>query len=137
MSKISEQKNAQRLKHRWVFEQANYLICEENMKRREAFNKAYLTWRLLEAMGQGVVPFRYEKKTGEVREARGTLCSGIAADFDNYEYQTEEHKAFGQADNHGVFVYFDLDENGFRSFAAKRLIDVSFNNDNDERTGKI
>lgn len=124
MSKISEQKNAQRLKHRWVFEQANYLICEENMKRREAFLKAYLTWRLLEALGQGVVKFQYEKETGEVRTARGTLCSGIAADFDNHEYKREESEAFDRAMKHGVFVYFDVDKNKFRSFAAKRLLNI-------------
>ena len=82
--------------HRWVFEEANHLMSEESMKRREAFTKAYLTWRLLEALGQGIVTFRYEKENGEVRRARGTLRSGIAADFDRYEYKHEEDAAFEQ-----------------------------------------
>ena len=110
--------------HRWVFEEANHLMSEESMKRREAFTKAYLTWRLLEALGQGIVTFRYEKENGEVRRARGTLRSGIAADFDRYEYKHEEDAAFEQVLERGVFVYFDLDKNGFRSFSAKRLLSI-------------
>ena len=125
MSKsITEQKVTQLLMHRWVFELANWLMSEKDMGRREAFLKAHLTRRLLDGLGQGVVMFQYRKDDGEIRQARGTLCTGVSEDFDHYEYKRDDSEAFQRADERGVYVYFDLDRNAFRSFAAARLISV-------------
>ena len=125
MSKsITEQKVTQLLMHRWVFELANWLMSEKDMGRREAFLKAHLTRRLLDGLGQGVVMFQYRKDDGEIRQARGTLCPGVSEDFDHYEYKRDDSEAFQRADERGVYVYFDLDRNAFRSFAAARLISV-------------
>ena len=125
MSKsITEQKVTQLLMHRWVFELANWLMSEKDMGRREAFQKAHLTRRLLDGLGRGVAMFQYRKDDGEIRQARGTLCPGVSEDFDHYEYKRDDSDAFSRADERGVYVYFDLDRNAFRSFATWRLINV-------------
>ena len=124
MNGANDKQAEQLLMNRWTFELANHLMSEENMKRREAFKKAYLTRRLLEALGRGVVTFLYEKDNGEERTARGTLCPGISVDFDRYEYKREDSEAFSHALERGVFVYFDLERGAFRSFAAKRLMEI-------------
>ena len=114
----------QRMMDRWTLELANWLMSEKDMGRREAFLKAHLTRRLLDGLGQGVVMFQYRKDDGEIRQARGTLCPGVSEDFDHYEYKRDDSEAFQRADERGVYVYFDLDRNAFRSFAAARLISV-------------
>ena len=125
MSKsITEQNETQLLMHRWVFELANWLMSEKDMGRREAFQKAHLTLRLLDGLGRGVAMFQYRKDDGEIRQARGTLCPGVSEDFDHYEYKRDDSDAFSRADERGVYVYFDLDRNAFRSFATWRLINV-------------
>ena len=125
MSKsITEQKMTQRMMDRWTLELANWLMIEKDMTRREAFLKAHLVRRLLDGLGQGVVVFQYRKENGEIRQARGTLCPGISEDFDHYEYKRDDSDAFSRADERGVYVYFDLDRNAFRSFATWRLINV-------------
>lgn len=108
----------------WTLELANWLMSEKDMKRREAFLKAHLTRRLLDRLGQGVAVFQYRKGNGELRTARGTLCPGIAEDFDHYEYKHDDSEAFRRADERGVYVYFDLERRAFRSFAAWRLMEV-------------
>ena len=125
MSKsITEQEVTQRMMDRWTVELANWLMNEKDMERREAFLKAHLVRRLLDGLGQGVVVFQYRKENGEIRQARGTLCPGVSEDFDHYEYKRDDSEAFQRADERGVYVYFDLDRNAFRSFAAWRLIGV-------------
>jgi hypothetical protein len=114
----------QRMMDRWTVELANWLMSERDMTRREAFLKAHLTRRLLDGLGQGVIVFQYRKENGELRTARGTLCPGISEDFDHYEYKRDDSDAFSRADERGVYVYFDLDRNAFRSFATWRLINV-------------
>ncbi len=113
-----------RMLNSWTLELANWLMIEVDMGRREAFRKAHLTRRLLDGLGRGVVEFQYVKENGEVREARGTLCPGVSEDFDRYEYKREDAEAFTRADEHGVYVYFDLERKAFRAFAAARVIQM-------------
>ena len=119
---VAEADETRRMLNRWTLELANWLMSEVDMGRREAFRKAHLTRRLLDGLGRGVVEFQYVKENGEVREARGTLCPGVSEDFDRYEYKREDAEAFTRADEHGVYVYFDLERRAFRAFAAKRLV---------------
>ena len=114
----------QRMMDRWTLELANWLMIEKDLERREAFLKAHMVRRLLDGLGQGVVVFQYRKENGEIRQARGTLCPGVSEDFDHYEYKRDDSDAFSRADERGVYVYFDLDRNAFRSFATWRLINV-------------
>ena len=118
----------QRMMDRWTLELANWLMSEKDLERREAFRKAHLVRRLLDRLGRGVVVFQYRKENGEIRQARGTLCPGVSEDFDRYEYKREDADAFSRADEHGVYVYFDLDRRAFRSFAAWRLVEVMTEN---------
>ena len=115
---------SRRMMSSWTLELANWLMSERDMTRREAFLKAHLTRRLLDGLGQGVVVFQYRKENGEIRQARGTLCPGVSEDYDRYEYKRDDSDAFSRADERGVYVYFDLDRNAFRSFAAWRLVEV-------------
>ena len=115
---------SRRMMSSWTLELANWLMSEKDLERREAFLKAHLVRRLLDGLGQGVVVFQYRKENGEIRQARGTLCPGVSEDFDRYEYKRDDSDAFSRADERGVYVYFDLDRNAFRSFAAWRLINV-------------
>ena len=115
---------SRRMMSSWTLELANWLMSERDMTRREAFLKAHLTRRLLDGLGQGVVVFQYRKENGEIRQARGTLCPGVSEDYDRYEYKRDDSDAFSRADERGVYVYFDLDRNAFRSFATWRLINV-------------
>lgn len=119
---VAEADKTRRMLSRWTLELANWLMSEVDMTRKEAFRKAHLTRRLLDGLGRGVVEFQYVKENGEVREARGTLCPGVSEDFDRYEYKREDAEAFTRADEHGVYVYFDLERKAFRAFAAKRLV---------------
>ena len=105
--------------NRWAFILANRLMDEENVSRKVAFQQAHLTRELLEALGQGVVTFRYVKQDGTKREARGTLRHGISEAFDNYEYKTDATEK--DYDTQMTFTYWDLDREAFRSFAAMQL----------------
>ena len=115
---------SRRMMSSWTLELANWLVNEKDLERREAFLKAHLVRRLLDGLGQGVVVFQYRKENGEIRQARGTLCPGVSEDFDHYEYKRDDSDAISRADERGVYVYFDLDRNAFRSFATWRLINV-------------
>ena len=121
---ISEKKERRGLLSSWTLELANWLMTEHDLTRREAFKKAHLTRRLIGLLGEGEVKFRYKKRNGETRVARGTLCHGISEAFDHYEYKRSDGVAFSDALERGVYVYFDLDKGAFRSFAAKNLVRI-------------
>lgn len=117
-----ERKEQKALLASWTAQLANYLVEDCCMRRSEAFRTAHLTRDLLDKLGRGVVTFRYWKEVGEMRTARGTLCHGISEAFDSYEY-----KSAPDGNNrmpYGVFTYWDLDKEAFRSFSALRLIDI-------------
>ncbi len=99
---------------------ANRLMSEYGVGRSEAFRQANMTRRLLEALGRGVVNFSYRKQDGTERQAVGTLCKGISADFDNYERKTDERSG-EDFDEKLQFVYWDLERNAFRTFSALTL----------------
>lgn len=121
-NKYQNSKETQLLLSGWTAELANWLMAEESMGRAKAFRKAHLTRRLLDALGKGEVKFRYMKRDGEERKARGTLCRGVCEGYDHYKYK--DHEAFARARECGTYVYFDLDRQGFRSFRAKDLIEI-------------
>lgn len=112
-----------RLKRAWVFDHANEMIEEFNMGRSEAFRQAYLVHDLLEALGQGEVTFRYEKKDGNDRLARGTRCRGISEQYDNYHYGDDPRK---KKDKYLRLEqsYWDLDKQSFRSFSIASVKEI-------------
>ena len=104
---------------RWTLELANALI-DEGYRNTKAFTMAHKARMILGLLGLGVVTFEYEKKDGTMRHARGTLCKGICREYDDYVVKggkKTEPKL-------GLFSYWDLDANGFRSFDIRKNITV-------------
>ena len=68
------------------------------------------------ALHNGVVEFKYKKKNGEERTARGTL---------NIEVMGEENtpKGTGYEITDSNIRYYDLNSEGWRSFIAENLIE--------------
>ena len=101
-----------------------YLRQKYNMDKKRALELAHLNRELLTRLGTGRVWFDYKKLDGTIREACGTLCKGISEDFD--AYKCKGTPAPKQADKWltECFVYWDLEEGGFRTFKASRLIKI-------------
>ena len=70
------------------------------------------------ALRKGVVNFKYKKKNGEIRDAKGTL---------NVEVMGEENtpKGTGYDIVDTNIRYYDLNSEGWRSFIAENLIEWS------------
>ena len=109
---------------RWIMILANKLVYQDDLWRWEATARANMAWKLLGWLGMGIVYFKYRKKNGDVRTARGTLKSGISNRFDNYVATgRKKHRNNGNTD--GTYVYWDLDSDDFRSFRAADLIEIT------------
>ena len=112
----------QTLLKKWAFYFANRLMNEYNLTRKAAFKQAFLTLKLMDALGRGEVRFVYEKQDGTLREARGTLCHGISEAFDNYKYKTDVTD--NDRDTRTNITYWDLDREAFRSFSVLKLKEI-------------
>ena len=123
---LSAEEQMRRLSNRWVFDCANRLMADEGMERKAAFRQAVRAYHLLELLGKGEAEFEYLKVNGEKRHARGTLCRGISAEFDNYEFKNDKPDV-GQTD-FGIITYFDLDKNEFRCLHIRNLL-ISYGTD--------
>ena len=120
MKKKTKKKNeTARLLKRWAMDVANRLRWREAFSASEAVRQAYLVQNCLEALGAGKVKLIYMKKDGEIREAVGTLCKGISAAYDNYEYKEQPSEA--TCIQYEYFLYWDLGVEGYRTFKAARL----------------
>ena len=123
---LSAEEQMRSLGNRWVFDCANRLMADEGMERKAAFRQAVRAYHLLELLGKGEAEFEYLKVNGEKRHARGTLCRGISAEFDNYEFKNDKPDV-GQTD-FGIITYFDLDKNEFRCLHIRNLL-ISYGTD--------
>ena len=123
---LSAEEQMRRLGNRWVFDCANRLMTDEGMERKAAFRQTVRAYHLLELLGKGEAEFEYLKVNGEKRHARGTLCRGISAEFDNYEFKNDKPDV-GQT-GFGIIVYFDLDKNEFRCLHIRTLL-ISYGTD--------
>ena len=122
MKKKTKKKNeTARLLKRWAMDVANRLRWREDFSASEAVRQAYKVQNCLEALGAGKVKLTYMKQNGEIREAVGTLCKGISAAYDNYEYKEQPGEATSV--QYEYFLYWDLGVEGYRTFKASRLID--------------
>ena len=79
----------------------------------ETFGQALkYAWRIVKlriAMMSGVVSFSYTKKDGSTRPAKGTL---------NIDYERKSDRK----PNYGIFTYFDVDADGWRSCNVMSLL---------------
>jgi len=116
-----EKQEQKKLMNRWVFDHAYAMMEEFNMNRSDAFRQAYLVWDLVDALGQGIAVFEYEKKDGSLRKAKGTLCKGVSDGYDAYEYKEkdkENRDCYPKLD----IKYWDLDREAFRNFSVARVV---------------
>ena len=114
----------QRLLCRWTFELAAFLQEEHNMDKKAALELAHLNRELILHLGSGRVWFVYKKMDGTIREACGTLCKGISKGFDEYKFKGTPVPVDPDKWLTELFVYWDLEGEGFRTFKASRLIKI-------------
>lgn len=72
------------------------------------------------ALHKGVVNFKYKKKNGEIRDAKGTLNVEIMG-----EENTPKGTGYDIVDTN--IRYYDLNSEGWRSFIAENLIEWNNN----------
>ena len=72
------------------------------------------------ALHKGVVNFKYKKKNGEIRDAKGTLNIEIMG-----EKNTPKGTGYDIVDTN--IRYYDLNSEGWRSFIAENLIEWNNN----------
>lgn len=81
----------------WILFKATDLTFDESMKQ------AYFLHELAKMMRRGIVNFKYKKVDGEIRTARGVMSGEMGE---------------------GVFRYFDVDKQAWRSFKIENFIGV-------------
>lgn len=99
-----------------LMNQAWTLVKTYGFSMAEAMKKAWLLLKLKKAMSKGIVKFYYEKLSGEIRTAWGTLSSEkipATAGTDN------------RKKNDSVMVYFDQEAGGWRCFKKYNLIKIA------------
>lgn len=76
----------------------------------------------------GIEVFKYKKKDGTIREARGTLNEDIIAENDG----TPSGNGASHNYSDDVIRYYDLDKNGWRSFLYENFIEFDLHKCIDE-----
>lgn len=71
-----------------------------------------------EALKSGVVNFKFNKKDGTVREAKGTINSELIP-----ETQLSNRTSRTYTPNPNVVKYFDIEKEGWRSFNEDNFIE--------------
>ena len=92
----------------WQFVKRNGYTMSEAMK------VAWLNMKLKLAMTQRIVKFYYQKVSGEIREAYGTLKESIMP----------ATQGTGRKANDTVFTYFDTERQEWRCFKKANLLNV-------------
>ena len=91
-----------------VMLQAHALREQLQLPISTSLRLAWRAWKLYQAMIKGKnVPFRYRKVDGTMRVARGRMESDMAPKFPV---------------DKGLFVYYDDDRGGYRSFRVENLM---------------
>ena len=97
---------------RELFKSAWQLVKTLGISISEALKKSWKAYKLKLNLQKGKVRFKFKKKSGEIREAYGTLKS----DLINYEFKGSTKENFS------TIAYWDLDSKGFRSFKLENLV---------------
>ena len=82
----------------------------------DCLKKAWQVCKLAKEMKKRTVQFFYQKVSGEIRQAFGTLRDEVIAD---------NVKGTGRKPNENLFTYFDCEKNEFRSFKKFNLIKIA------------
>ncbi len=81
----------------------------------EALKTAWLNFKLKTKMRGGIVKFYYQKVSGEIREAYGTLRADLLP----------ETKGTDRKPNPTVQVYFDTEREEYRCFKVANLVKIA------------
>lgn len=92
----------------WQFVRRNGYTMSETMKC------AWANIKLKAAMKQRIVKFYYQKVSGEIREAFGTLKEGMVPDT----------LGTGRKPNDTLFTYYDTERDAWRSFKRANLLSI-------------
>lgn len=82
----------------------------------DCLKRAWQVYKLAKEMKKRTVQFFYQKVSGEIRQAFGTLEESVIAD---------NVKGTGHKPNDNLFTYFDKEKNEFRSFKKFNIIRIA------------
>lgn len=98
------------MKNAWRF----FKVTGESFS--ECLKKAWQVYRLVKEMKSKTVQFFYQKVSGEIRQAFGTLRDEVIAD---------NVKGTGNRKNEDLFTYWDTEKESFRSFKKFNLVKIA------------
>ncbi len=98
-----------------VFALAWQFIKRNGLTKSQALKKAWSNIKLKAAMKQRIVKFYYQKVSGEIREAYGTLKENIVP----------ATLGTGRRPNDTLFTYYDTEREAWRSFKRANLISIA------------
>jgi hypothetical protein len=82
----------------------------------ECLKRAWVVYKLSKAMKVKTVQFFYQKVSGEIRQAFGTMREEVIHD---------KVKGTGKVKNDDMFTYWDTEKGAFRSFKKFNLIRIA------------
>lgn len=83
----------------------------------ECLKRAWQVYKLAKAMKTKTVQFFYQKVSGEIRQAFGTMKDEVIADKIK---GSDTHKK-----NEDLFTYWDTEKKAFRSFKKFNLVKIA------------
>lgn len=91
------------------------LVRKNGFTMSEALKTAWLNFKLKMKMRRGIVKFYYQKISGEIREAYGTLRADLMP----------QTKGADRKPNPTVQVYYDSEREGYRCFKIANLVKIA------------
>ena len=91
------------------------LVRKNGFTMSEALKTAWLNFKLKMKMRRGIVKFYYQKISGEIREAYGTLRADLMP----------QTKGADRKSNPTVQVYYDSEREGYRCFKIANLVKIA------------
>ncbi|RHR67867.1 DUF2693 domain-containing protein [Alistipes sp. AF17-16] len=91
------------------------LVRKNGFTMSEALKTAWLNFKLKMKMRYGIVKFYYQKISGEIREAYGTLRADLMP----------QTKGADRKPNPTVQVYYDSEREEYRCFKIANLIKIA------------
>ena len=99
-----------------LMKQSWQLVKVYGFTMAEAMKQSWLLLKLKKSMSKGIVKFFYQKLSGEIRTAWGTLENDLIP----ASVSTDKRKR-----NDSVMVYFDQEKNEFRCFKKVNFLSIA------------
>jgi len=98
-----------------------YLDGTVNLPINEVFNLMILLDELKKRMTEEITHFSFKKKDGTIRQAYGTRTSEVIVRHEGAMLPPEEKRP---THSPGVFPYYDIERQAWRSFKVEYLQDI-------------